>query len=146
MVILLPASTKTVPTLQGFVRPLGPYSHVVLANGFVFISGQSGLKPGQQPSDLVGSTVAEQTRQCLRNMEALLKALGGSLNDVVKVTVYLANPSDFKTMNDAYKESFPEDPPARSISRLGADVPNLLVSIDAIAVQSAPVQSVTHGR
>ncbi len=132
------SKARTVPNLQGFVRPLGPYSHAVLANGFVFISGQSGLKPGQQPSDLQGSTVTDQTKQCLRNVESVLKALGGSLHDVVKVTVFLANPADFKPMNEAYKDYFPEEPPARSISRLGADVPNLLVSIDAIAVHSNP--------
>src|SRR6267143_689877 len=121
--------TKTVPVLQGHARAMGPYSHVVVANGFVFISGQTGLKPGQQPTDLAGSTVMDQTRQCLRNVETALKA-----------TVYLVNPSDYRSMNEAYKEFFPEEPPARSVARLGADTPNLLISIDAIAVHPATAQ------
>ena len=58
------------------------------------------------------------------------------MSDVVKVTVYLVNPSDYRSMNEAYKEFFPEEPPARSVARLGAEVPNLLVSVDAIAVHS----------
>ncbi|HTD81774.1 MAG TPA: RidA family protein [Thermoplasmata archaeon] len=127
---------KHVPTLKGYVTPLGPYSHVVVANGFIFISAQTGLKPGGHPSDFGGGKVQDQARQALRNIETILKDLGGTLEDVVKVTVFLANPSDFRPMNEAYAEFFPMEPPARSIARLGTDIPGLLVSIDAIAVYS----------
>ncbi len=126
---------KHVPVVKGLTA-LGPYSHAVVANGFVFISGQSGLKPGGAPGEYAGPTVQDQTRQSLRNIETILKDLGLSLVDVVKTTVFLANPADFKAMNEAYKESFPEEPPARSVARLGAEVPGLMVSIDAIAVYS----------
>jgi len=136
----LDLKTKSVPVLQGHARAMGPYSHVVVANGFVFISGQTGLKPGQQPTDLAGSNVMDQTRQCLRNVETALKAAGASLPDVVKATVYLVNPSDYRSMNEAYKEFFPEEPPARSVAKLGGDTPNLLISIDAIAVHPASQQ------
>src|SRR5947209_11615926 len=98
--------TKTVPVLQGHARAMGPYSHVVVANGFVFISGQTGLKPGQQPTDLAGSNVMDQTRQCLRNVETALLAAGAWLVDVVKVSVYLVNPCGYRSMNDAYKALF----------------------------------------
>lgn len=125
---------KHIPDVKGFVKPLGPYSHAVVANGFVFVSAQTPLKPGGAAGEFAGTTIGDQTRQALRNVETILKDLGASLEDVVKVTVYLANPSDYKGMNEAYKESFPSEPPARSVARFGAEVPNLLVSIDAIAV------------
>ena len=125
---------KHVPAIKDYVKPLGPYSHAVVANGFVFVSGQTGLKPGRAPGEYAGPTVQDQTRQALRNIETILKDLGLALADVVRATVYLANPADFKAMNEAYKEFFPEEPPARSVARLGAEVPGLLVTIDAIAV------------
>ncbi|HLE45405.1 MAG TPA: RidA family protein [Thermoplasmata archaeon] len=125
---------KHVPAIKDYVKPLGPYSHAVVANGFVFVSGQTGLKPGGAPGEYAGPTVQDQTRQALRNIETILKDLGLMLADVVRATVYLANPADFKSMNDAYREFFPEEPPARSVARLGAEVPGLLVTIDAIAV------------
>ena len=125
---------KHVPAIKDYVKPLGPYSHAVVANGFVFVSGQTGLKPGGAPGEYAGPTVQDQTRQAVRNIETILKDLGLALGDVVRATVYLANPADFKAMNEAYKEFFPEEPPARSVARLGAEVPGLLVTIDAIAV------------
>jgi len=127
---------KHVPSIPNFVKPLGPYSHAVVANGFVFISGQTPLKPGGAAGEFVGPTIGDQVRQTVRNIETILKDLGGTLEDVVKVTVFLANPADYKAMNEAYRELFPSEPPARSIARLGAEVPGLLISIDAIAVYS----------
>ncbi len=127
---------KHVPVLKDYLKPLGPYSHAVVANGLIFISAQTGLKPGGHPSDFSGGRVQEQARQALRNLETILKDLGGTLQDIVKVTVFLANPSDFRPMNEAYAEFFPFEPPARSVARLGFEIPGLLVAVDAIAVYS----------
>lgn len=127
---------KHVVSIPGYVRPLGPYSHAVAANGFVFISAQTPLRPGGKPGEWAGTTVGDQTRQVLRNIGTILQELGGSLEDVVRTTVYLANPADFAKMNEAYAESFPAEPPARSPARLGTETPGLLVAIDAIAVLS----------
>ncbi len=66
-----------------------------------------------------------------------MKEMGGTLRDVAKVTVYLVNPGDYAAMNEAYREFFPSEPPARSVARIGAEPPGLLISIDAIAAQSA---------
>lgn len=82
-----------------------------------------------------GLTITEQTRQCISNIETILKGVGRTLADVVKTTVYLVNPDDYKAMNDVYREFFPVDPPARSVARLGAEPPGMLISVDAIAVQ-----------
>jgi len=128
---------KSVPSLRNAAQPLGPYSHAVVANGLVFISGQVPLKPGSQPGDWAGKTIADQTRQCVRNIETILKELGATLEDVVKVTVYLADPGDYRAMNEAYREFFPSEPPARSVARIGAEPAGLLISVDAVAVQPA---------
>ena len=125
---------KSVPELPDHPRPVGPYSHCVVANGLVFISGQTPLAPGAKAGDWAAPDAAGQARQCLRNVESTLKELGLTMAAVVKTTVLLADPADFRAMNEAYKEFFPEEPPARSTARLGVDLPGLKVSIDAIAV------------
>lgn len=109
-------------------EPHSPYSHAVVANGFVFVSGQVGA----------GNTIQEQTRQALRNVEAILKASGTELDEVVKVTVLLARPELFRQMNEAYAEFFPKAKPARSVARLGVEIPGVLISIDAIATVPRP--------
>ena len=111
-----------------------PYSHAVIANGLVFVSGQIPMRPGGGPTEVVGNTMQEQTRQSLRNVQTILKAAGSSLDRVVKVTVLLARPDLYKEMNEAYAEFFPDARPARSMVRFGADIPGVLVAIDAIAL------------
>jgi 2-iminobutanoate/2-iminopropanoate deaminase len=111
-----------------------PYSHAVVANGFVFVSGQIAVKPGGSPTEVVGDTMQEQTRQALRNVQTILEAAGSSLDRLVKVTVLLARPDLYKEMNEAYAEFFPRDKPARAMARFGADIPGVLVAIEAIAL------------
>src|ERR1700685_3846540 len=78
--------------VAGYPAPHSPYSHAVIANGFVFVSGQIPVKPGGGPTEIAGATMAEQTRQCLRNVEIILKAAGSSLDRAVKITVLLTRP------------------------------------------------------
>lgn len=125
---------KSVPELPNHPRPVGPYSHCVVANGLVFISGQTPLAPGAKAGEWAASDASGQVRQCLKNIASILEELGLSLASVVKTTVFLTDPSDFKAMNEGYKEFFPEEPPARSTARLGVDLPGLRVSVEAIAV------------
>jgi 2-iminobutanoate/2-iminopropanoate deaminase len=117
-----------------YPQPHSPYSHAVAANGFVFVSAQIPVRPGGGPTEVIGNTMAEQTRQCLRNVETILEAAGSSLGRVVKVTVLLARPDLYREMNEAYAEFFPGAKPARAMVRFGADIPGVLVAIDAIAV------------
>src|ERR1700728_73190 len=117
-----------------YPEPHSPYSHAVVANGFVFVSGQIPVRPGGAPNEIAGDTMQEQTRQALRNVETILKSAGSSLERVVKVTVLLARPDLYKEMNEAYAEFFPGAKPARSMVRFGADIPGVLVAIDAIAL------------
>jgi 2-iminobutanoate/2-iminopropanoate deaminase len=120
--------------VAGYPAPHSPYSHAVIANGFVFVSGQIPVKPGGDPTEITGTTMAEQTRQCLRNVETILKAAGSSLDRVVKITVLLARPELYQEMNTAYAEFFPGKKPARAMAGFGADIPGVLVAIDAVAV------------
>lgn len=125
---------KSVPELPSHPKPLGPYSHAVVANGLVFISGQTPLAPGAKPGAWVASDVGGQVKQCLRNVGSILEELGLSMDAVVKTTVFLTDPADFPAMNEAYKEFFASEPPARSTARLGVDLPGLRVSVEAVAV------------
>ncbi|HWX28800.1 MAG TPA: RidA family protein [Steroidobacteraceae bacterium] len=120
--------------VPGYPAPHSPFSHAVSANGFVFVSGQIAVRPGGGSSEVVGTTMQEQTHQALKNVKAILEAAGSSLERVVKVTVLLARPDLAKEMNEAYAEYFPGPKPARAIARLGVDVPGVLVSIEAIAL------------
>jgi len=76
----------------------------------------------------------EQTRQALRNVQAILAAAESSLDRVVKVTVLLARPDLYREMNEAYAEFFPGPKPARAMVRFGADIPSVLIAIEAIAL------------
>src|SRR5438128_7390698 len=128
------SAIRRLETIPGYPAPHSPYSHAVVANGFVFVSGQIPVRPGGGPTDVVGETMQEQTRQALRNVQAILEAVGSALDRVVKVTVLLARPELYREMNEAYGEFFPGPRPARSMARFGADIPDVMVAIDAIAI------------
>jgi 2-iminobutanoate/2-iminopropanoate deaminase len=120
--------------VPGYPAPHSPYSHAVVANGFIFVSGQIPVRPGGAPTEIVGETMQEQTRQALRNVETILASAGSSLDRVVKVTVLLARTDLYREMNEAYAEFFPGAKPARAMVRFGADIPGVLVAIEAIAL------------
>jgi 2-iminobutanoate/2-iminopropanoate deaminase len=103
------------------------YSQAVQAGQHLYVSGLVGIDP--TTGDLGGSTIQEQTRQALTNCQAVLKAAGASLEDVVEVGVLLTNPTDFADMNDEYATWFPAEPPTRYVAKLGVEIPNVLVSI-----------------
>ena len=94
---------------------------------FVLVSGIVGIDPST--GSLAGETIQEQTRQALTNCEAILRAGGVSLDDVVEVGILLTNPADFAGLNEEWARWFPSDPPTRYAAKLGVDVPGLLVSI-----------------
>ena len=103
------------------------YSQAVKAGQHVYVSGLVGIDP--TTGDLAGSTIQEQTRQALTNCQAVLKAAGASLEDVVEVGVLLTNPTEFAGMNDEYATWFSAEPPTRYVAKLGVEIPNVLVSI-----------------
>jgi len=119
-------STKDAP------QAIGPYSQAIRANGFVFVSGQVAIDPATQ--QVISGDVAAQTDRVLKNLGAILKVAGTSLDKVVRSTVFLKNMGDFTAMNEVYGRYFSSAPPARStveVARLPKDV---LVEIDVIAL------------
>jgi 2-iminobutanoate/2-iminopropanoate deaminase len=109
-----------------------PYSQAIKANGFVFVSGQLGLKPDH--AELVGSTIEEQTRQVFDNLEAILTEAGTGLDRIVKTTVFLASLDDFQGMNSVYAERVGDVPPARATIEVAGLPSGALVEIEAIAI------------
>ena len=105
------------------------------AGAHVYVSGLVGIDAAT--GKLVGSAIEEQTRQALANCEAVLRAADATLDDVVEVGILLANPSDFAGMNDEYANWFPDAPPARYVTKLGVELPGVLVSIRMTAITGA---------
>jgi 2-iminobutanoate/2-iminopropanoate deaminase len=103
------------------------YSQAVKAGAHVYVSGLVGIDVNT--GDIAGATIDEQTRQALTNCQAVLRAAGATLDDVVEVGVLLSNPSDFTGMNDEYAAWFPNEPPTRYVAKLGVEIPGVLVSI-----------------
>jgi 2-iminobutanoate/2-iminopropanoate deaminase len=109
-----------------------PYSQAIKANGFVFVSGQLALRPGEK--ELVPGSIAEQTEQVIANLRAILEAAGTSLDNLVKTTVFLQNLDDFAGMNEVYAKHVGATPPARSTVEVAKLPSGALVEIEAIAV------------
>ena len=112
-------------------KPPAAYSQAVKAAGLVFVSGTAPHDPAT--GAIKGTTVQEQTRQCLTNISAILEAAGSSMDKIVSVTIVLADEDDFAGMNEEYLRWFPANPPARQGAKLPARIPGLKVSIAAIA-------------
>jgi 2-iminobutanoate/2-iminopropanoate deaminase len=112
-------------------KPPVTYSQAVKAGGLVFVSGTAPHDPATGAT--VGTTIQEQTRQCLTNIAAILEAAGSSIEKIVSVTIVLAEEDDLPGMNEEYIKWFPSNPPARQGAKLPARVPGLKVSIAAIA-------------
>lgn len=107
------------------------YSQAVKAAGLVFVSGTGPFDP--ETGRIKGDTIQEQTRQCLTNISAILKAAGSSLDKVVSATVILLEEEDFAGLNEEWLKWFPADPPARQGAKLPVRIPGLKVSIAVIA-------------
>ena len=110
---------------------IGPYSQAVKAGGFVFCSGQIPIDPAT--GEFVSEDVAEQTEQVLKNLSAVLKAAGTSLDNVVKTTVFLADMNDFTAMNDVYAKFFSEHKPARATVQAARLPRDARVEIECVA-------------
>ncbi len=112
-------------------KPPAAYSQAVKAAGLVFVSGTAPVDPAT--GSLKGTTIQEQTAQCLANIRAILEEAGSSLDKIASVTVVLADEDDFAGMNEEWLKWFPSNPPARQGAKLPARIPGLKISIAAIA-------------
>jgi 2-iminobutanoate/2-iminopropanoate deaminase len=112
-------------------KPPPMYSQAVKAAGLIFVSGTAPTDPAT--GTFKGSTIQEQTRQCLTNIQAILEEAGSSMDKIVSVTVVMADEEEFGGMNDEWMKWFPSNPPARQGAKLPARIPGLKVSIAVIA-------------
>jgi 2-iminobutanoate/2-iminopropanoate deaminase len=115
--------------VEGAAKPAGQYSHAITANGFAYVSGQGPVDPA---TGVMSDNFADQVRQTIRNVETILKGVGASLNDVVKINAYLADLTRFKEYNEIYTEFFKTAPPARTT--IGCQLHGIHVEIDCVAV------------
>lgn len=110
------------------------YSQGVGIGGHIYVSGMTGTDP--ETGVLAGETIQDQTRQAVANCLAVLEAGGATYDDIVEVGVLLTNPADFAGLNEEYARAFPTDPPARYVTKLGVELPGVLVSIRMTAITS----------
>jgi len=112
-------------------KAIGPYSQAVIAGGFMFVSGQIPINPSN--GEHIRGSITEQTQQVLENLSAVLSAGGYSLNDVVKVSVFLKSMDTFTEMGAVYKMFFESDPPAREAVEVAKLPLDFDIEISAIA-------------
>lgn len=111
-------------------KPAGPYSQAIKIGEFLFISGQIPIDP--KTGKIVEGGIKEQTRQVMENIKAIVEAAGYTMNDIVKVFVFLRDLNQFPQFNEEYAKYFKEKPPARTT--VGAKIPkNALLEVSAIA-------------
>jgi 2-iminobutanoate/2-iminopropanoate deaminase len=121
---------KVVKTTEG-PAPLAPYSQAIIANGFVFVSGQGPIDP--KTGKIVLGDIRSQTKLVLDNIARILEAAGSSLDKAVKCSVFLKEINDFAAMNEVYRTYFKENPPARTTVQAGDIFGGIGVEIDCIA-------------
>jgi len=123
---------KEIVSTNAAPEAVGAYSQATTNGELVFTAGQIPLTPDGEL--LTDASVAEQTEQALDNVTAVLAQAGASMEDVLKVTVYLDDIEDFEEMNETYATYFPSEPPARSAIEVGALPKGAGVEVEAVAV------------
>ena len=118
--------------ITGAPAAVGPYSHAVKANGFIYVSGQLGLDPA---TGVLAEGVEAQARQSLDNLKTILEGCGSDLQHVVKTGIFLNDINDFGAVNAIYAEYFTEDLPARSCVEVARLPKDGLVELEVIAVE-----------
>ncbi len=113
-------------------KAIGPYAQAIKAGEFIYTAGQIPIDP--QTGNLIAGGIAEQTRQVLENLKAVLEAAGSSLDKVVKATVFLKNMADFAALNEVYGEYLGKAKPARSTVAVAELPRGALVEIDFVAM------------
>lgn len=122
---------KNVISASNAPAAIGPYSHAIAVDDFLFTSGQIALNP--ETGKIVGDTIEAQTEQVLKNLEAVLAANNMTFSNVIKTTVFLTDLADFATVNSIYATRFPSDSPARSCVQVAGLPGGSKIEIELVA-------------
>ena len=122
---------KQIISTDNAPKSLAGYSQAVKSAGLVFVAGQGPFDP--TTGDVVGETIQEQTRQCLKNVQAILDAAGTTLENAVSATFILRDGDDFPGFNEEWNQWFPKNPPARQAAQMPIRVKTMKISIALIA-------------
>jgi len=125
---------KSIIYTQNAPEPIGPYSQAVLAGNMLFISGQIPIDPAS--NQLIIGSIADEARQVMKNLDALLKSSGFLFEDVVKTTIFLSNMNHFAEVNEIYGSYFSANFPARETVAVLGLPKNVNVEISLIAVKA----------
>lgn len=112
-------------------KAIGPYSQAIETGGMIYTAGQIGLDPAT--GEMIAGGLIPETKQVLKNLQAILEAGGSRLDNVVKITIYLQDLGDFPLVNEIYGQTFGESLPARTTIQAGALPKGARVEMDAIA-------------
>jgi len=126
--------TKKVVYTDKAPKPIGPYSQAIKVGNFMFISGQIPINP--ETGQVISGDIKIQTKQVLENIKAILEAEGYSMENIIYVTVYLANIEDFPEFNLEYSKYFQKDPPARVTVGVAQLPKNVKIEISAVAYKA----------
>ena len=124
--------TKEIISTENAPQAIGPYSQAVKAGNLMFISGQIPLNP--KTGDLVAESIEDQARQVLENVKSICEEAGRSLDDIVKISIFLTDLSNFSVVNDVMKEYFSEPYPARATVEVSGLPLGVNVEIEAIVL------------
>ena len=113
-------------------KPVGPYSQAVLANGFLFCSGQIAIDPKTQ--NVLQGSVSEQAEQVMKNISAVLQTAGLDFKNIVKTNIFLTNMADFAAVNEVYGKYFKDSFPARSTVAVSGLPKGVQVEIEVTAI------------
>ncbi len=122
---------KNIHSTNNAPAAIGPYSQATSHNGILYCSGQIPLNPDNM--EIVGSTAADQAKQVMKNMKAVLEEAGSDFSKVLKCSIFLADMSDFAAVNEVYGARFESEPPARETVAVKTLPKSVLVEISCIA-------------
>ena len=117
--------------VEGAPKAVGPYAQGIIANGFLYTAGQTARDPAT--GNPVSGDIVVQTNRVIDNLEAILKGAGCTLQDVVKITVFMTDLGDFAKMNEAYAARFGSHRPARSTVQVSKLPGNASLEMDVVA-------------
>ena len=124
--------TKKIIFTERAPKAIGPYSQAVSAGGFTFVSGQVAINP--ETGDLMNSSIKDQSEQVIKNLTAICEEANGSLDDIVKLTIYITDMNDFAVVNETMQKYFSEPYPARATVEVSALPLGVNVEMDAVLV------------